>query len=175
MNKYKLYNETKGIWEYVISDVVPTVLPINPLDTVLPGSVVVVEPNILYNDGTAKQLTLPNYKLLRFNEIDRKTGELIFEGFEYPVASGNMFSFSTNAQSNLLGTYSAKELLTYPFEWSVKDDSLVYQIADVTEMSNFFLTALNTKKGRQDSGTTLKQAVESATNEAEVDAVIDNR
>ena len=56
MNKYKLYNETKGIWEYVISDVVPTVLPINPLDTVLPGSVVVVEPNILYNDGTAKQL-----------------------------------------------------------------------------------------------------------------------
>jgi hypothetical protein len=170
-----MYNETKDIWEFVISDVEPTILPDNPGDAVRAGSVSITNQNILYNDGTAKQLTLPNYKLLRFDEIDRKTGELISEGFEYPPASGNIFSFSTNAQSNLLGTYSAKDLLTYPFGWSTKDDHLVYQIADSAEMSNFFLTALATKKAWQDSGTALKQAVEAAIDEAEVDAVIDNR
>lgn len=175
MDKYNLYNETTGAWEQVISDAIPTVLPDNPGDTLRAGSQVIVESNILYNDGTPKQLTLPNYKLLRFNEIDRRTGELIGGGFEYPPASGNVFSFSANAQSNLLGTYSAKELLTYPFNWSLKDDSAIYPIADATEMANFFLTALATKKAHQDSGTTLKQAVESATDEAGVDAVIDNR
>jgi len=51
----------------------------------------------------------------------------------------------------------------------------VYQIADAAEMSNFFLTALGTKKAWQDSGTALKQAVEAAVDEAGVDAVIDNR
>ena len=175
MDRYRMYNETKDQWEFVISDVIPTVLPDNPADALRAGSVSITHQNILYNDGTAKQLTLPNYKLLRFDEIDRKTGELIFQGFEYPPASGNIFSFSTNAQSNLLGTYSAKDLLTYPFGWSLKNDSSVYQIADVTEMSNFFLTALGTKKAWQDSGTALKQAVEAATDEAGVDAVIDNR
>jgi hypothetical protein len=175
MDRYRMYNETKDQWEFVISDVEPTVLPDNPADTVRAGSVSITHQNVLVNDGTAKQLTLPNYKLLRFDEIDKRTGEKITEGFEFPPASGNVFSFSANAQSNLLGTYSAKDLLTYPFGWSTKDDHLVYQIADVAEMSNFFLTALGTKKAWQDSGTALKQAVEAATDEAEVDAIIDNR
>ena len=175
MDRYRMYNDTKDQWEFVISDVEPTVLPDNPGDTVRAGSISITHQDIKVNDGTAKQLTLPDYKLLRFNEIDAKTAVLIFQGFEYPPASGNIFSFSTNAQSNLLGTYSAKELLTYPFAWSYKDDHGVYQIAAVAEMSNFFLTALATKKAWQDSGTALKQAVEAAIDEAGVDAVIDNR
>ena len=175
MDRYRIYNETKDQWEFVISDVEPTVLPDNPADTVRAGSVSITRQDVLVNDGTAKQLTLHNYKLLRFDEIDIRTGEKILEGFEFPPASGNVFSFSPNAQSNLLGTYSAKELLTYPFGWSLKDDSSVYQIADIAEMSNFFLTALSTKKAWQDSGIALKQAVEAATDEAGVDAVIDNR
>ena len=175
MNKYRMYNETKSIWEYVISDVIPTVLPVNPADDVKANSVSIMQQDILYNDGTLKQLTLPNYKRLRFDEIDRKTGELISQGFEYPPLSGNIFSFSVNAQSNLLGTYSAKDLLQYPFSWSLKDDSAVYQIANIAEMSNFFMTALGTKKAWQDSGTVLKQEIENAQTEAEVDAIIDNR
>ena len=175
MDRYRMYNSTKDQWEFVISDKIPTILPDNPDDTVKPLSVSITHQNVLYNDGTAKQLTLPNYKLLRFDEIDRKTGELILQGFEFPPASGNIFSFSPNAQSNLLGTYSARDLLTYPFGWSLKNDSFVYQIQDVAEMSSFFLTALATKKAWQDSGTVLKQEVESATDEAEVNAVIDNR
>ena len=175
MDRYRMYNETKNQWEFVISDQVPTVLPDNPGDSVRAGSVAITHQDVKVNDGTTKQLTLDNYKLLRIDEIDIRTGELIFQGFEYPSASGNIFSFSTNAQSNLLGTYSAKDLLTYPFGWSLKDDSAVYQIADSTEMANFFLTALGTKKAWQDSGTALKQAIKAAIDEAGVDAVIDNR
>ena len=170
-----MYNATKNIWEYVISDVVPTVLPVNPADDVRAESVSITQQDILYNDGTLKQLTLPNYKLLRFNEIDRKTGELILQGFQYPALSGNIFSFSVNAQSNLLGAYSAKDFLTYPFGWSLKNDSFVYQIVDSAEMASFFLTALGTKKSWQDSGTVLKQEIEDAQTEAEVNAIIDNR
>jgi len=175
MNLYRVYCETHG-WIEIISTAVPTVCPIDNGDTLRSGSATVIEQDIKINpEGYYTELSLDNYKLLRFDEIDRRTAELIFQGFEYPPASGNIFSFSTNAQSNLLGTYSAKELLTYPFGWSFKDDHGVYQIADATEMANFFLTALGTKKAWQDSGTALKQAVEAAIDEAEVDAVIDNR
>lgn len=118
---------------------------------------------------------LSNLKLARYNEIDIKTGELISLGFEFPSASGNIFSFSTNAQSNLLGTFTAKDLLPYPFPWNTKDDELTYQIVDSTEMANFFMTALGTKKARQDSGSALKSQIRDAVNKAAVDAVIDNR
>ena len=46
MNKYKLYNETKEQWEYVISETEPTLLPDNPSDTIKVGSLCVVESNV---------------------------------------------------------------------------------------------------------------------------------
>ena len=30
MNRYRMYNETKGHWEFVISDKIPTILPDYP-------------------------------------------------------------------------------------------------------------------------------------------------
>jgi hypothetical protein len=177
MDYYKLYNETKSQWEYVLSIAVPTVLPDNPGDTLKADSQTIEKADVLYMDGRSvdPSVSLVDYKTLRYNEIDRKTGELISLGFEYPASSGNIFSFSENAQSNLLGAYSARDLMTYPFEWSTKDDSLVYSIADATEMSNFFMTALATKKARQDSGTALKIQINSAADRSAVDAIIDNR
>ena len=82
---------------------------------------------------------------------------------------------SENAQNNLLGAYTAKELVPYPFGWNTKDDSETYQIADATEMTTFFMTALGFKKAQQDSGTDLKTQVRNAIDIASVDAVIDNR
>lgn len=115
---------------------------------------------------------LSELKARRYEEIDVKTGELISEGFPY---AGKVFSMSTNAQSNLLGVYTAKELLAYPFAWNVKDDSETYQIADATEMANFFMSALGFKKAMQDSGTVLKGQVRDAVDIAAVNAIVDNR
>jgi len=175
MDKYGLYNETKNQWEYVISDIEPTVLPDNPVDSIKADSIHIIEENIHFGDGTKIVSSLGNYKQMRYSEIDNKTGKLITGGFEYPASSGNIFSFSENAQNNLLGTFSAKDLLTYPFPWNTKDDTLTYQIADVTEMTSFFMTALATKKAHQDSGSALKAQVRDAVDEAAVDAIIDNR
>jgi len=120
-----------------------------------------------------KDLTvLENLKEFIYAQIDSKTGALITAGFPY---AGKIFSMSANAQSNLLGVYSAKELLSYPFAWNTKDDSETYQIADATEMATFFMTALGFKKAQQDSGTALKTAVRDAVDIAAVDAIIDNR
>ncbi|MHA2040110.1 MAG: DUF4376 domain-containing protein, partial [Promethearchaeota archaeon] len=73
--------------------------------------------------------------------------------------SGVTFSLSSNSQNNLLGTFTAKDALTYPFLWNSKDDSTTYSIADATEMTTFFMTALATKKAHQDSGTVLKTQI----------------
>lgn len=117
-------------------------------------------------------LSLAQLKEYRYTEIDNKTGELISQGYTY---NGIVFSMSANAQSNLLGTYSSKDLLSYPFAWNSKDDSSTYQIADATEMTTFFMTALATKKAHQDSGTTLKTEVRDAVDIAAVNLIIDNR
>jgi hypothetical protein len=118
------------------------------------------------------ELSLTELKDYRYGLIDTKTGELISQGFTYDT---KVFSISANAQVNLLGTYSAKELLTYPFSWNTKDDSETYQIADATEMTVFFMTALATKKAQQDSGTVLKGQVRDAVDIAAVNTIIDNR
>jgi len=112
------------------------------------------------------------FKEFLYNSIDIRTGELIGGGFPY---AGKTFSMSANAQSNLLGVYSARDLLAYPFGWNVKDDSETYQIADATEMANFFMTALGFKKAIQDSGTVLKAQVTACTTIGELEAIEDNR
>jgi hypothetical protein len=115
---------------------------------------------------------LDELKALRMEQIDQRTGVLISQGFTYNT---KVFSMSENAQNNLLGSYSARDLLTYPFDWNTKDDSETYQIADSTEMANFFMAALTFKKGHQDSGTTLKGQVRDAVDIAAVNAIVDNR
>jgi len=108
----------------------------------------------------------------RYEQIDIVTGKLISEGYVY---NGVTFSMSVNAQSNLLGAYTAKDLLTYPFAWNAKDDSSTYYIADAAEMTTFFMTSLGTKKAHQDSGTALKQLIRDAVDIEAVNAIIDNR
>ena len=127
----------------------------------------------MYTAITQPDLTdLAVLKSARYDEIDSKTGKLIAEGF---VHNGITFSLSANAQANLLGVYSARELLTYPFPWNAIDDSSTYNIADAVEMVTFFMTALSTKKARQDSGTALKIQIREAVDIAAVNAIIDNR
>ncbi len=116
--------------------------------------------------------TLSGLKAYRYEEIDARTGALIAPGFPY---ASKIFSMSENAQNNLLGTYSTKELLAYPFKWGVKNDSEVYEIQDATEMATFFLAALTFKKGHQDSGADLKALITAAVDINAVNAIIDTR
>lgn len=117
-------------------------------------------------------LTVQGYKEFLFDQIDEKTGKLISQGFTY---GGKAFSLSTSAQTNITNTFLAKDILTYPVEWNTKDDSEVINIADATEMTAFYQTALATVKGRLDSGTALKNQVRGAASIPELELIVDNR
>lgn len=117
-------------------------------------------------------LTVEEYKALKYKEIDDKTSKLIGEGFTY---GGKKFSLSPIAQTNITNTFISKDALTYPVRWNTKDDAEAIDIADATEMTGFYQTALVDVKTKQDTGTALKDSVRVATTKAEVDAVIDNR
>jgi len=110
-------------------------------------------------------------------EIDRNTGDLIAQGFQFPPSTGLIFSLSATAQTNLLGLESARldPAFIYPVEWNSIDDEAVYSIPDAATAHSFYLTALGTIRAWKDSGTALKDQVRAATTPAEVAAVVDNR
>lgn len=173
MNKYKLYNETKSQWEFVIADSEPTVLPDNPSDTLRAGSVILIDEDVNTNpDGIATDVSLINYKALKNNSIDERTGELIVAGHSY---GGKVFSMSQNAQINMLGINESRDDITYPLSYSVIDNSETVDLVDATDVHNFYLNALGTKKSYLDSGNTLIDQVNASVDEAGVDAVVDNR
>lgn len=176
MDKYKVYNETKNQWEFVIADVVPTQCPDNPSDTMRVDSQVIVEENVLTNpDNIGTEVSLTNYKALKNNAIDQRTGELIDQGHEYPPASGKMFSMSHNAQLNTVGLNMSKDELSYPIDYLTKDGLDKVSLVDATAVHNFYLNLLGTKKAHLDSGNALRDQVAAAVDEASVDAIIDNR
>ncbi len=172
MNKYKIWCVTDQKWEEVISSTTPTECPIDSLHTVDSNSAVIIEKEIKKLDGSPENLTLDEYKSMKYGDIDRKTGELISQGFTY---LSNQFSLSSTAQHNLNGLEISKDLLTYPVEYNTIDDTGVYQVVDATDMHNMYLAALTAKKGHLDSGSALKSQVRVSTDKAGVDAVIDNR
>jgi hypothetical protein len=173
MDKYKVYCETDG-WVEVIASAEPTVCPNDAGHTLRAGSAAVIQQDIEVNDGTPTELTLDEYKQLRYKEIDSKSGELISQGFTY---QSKTFSLSTSAQTNILALDNTRDdpALTYPIKYNTLDDLDSYDVVDSTDLHNMYLTALSTKKAILDGGTTLKTSVRNATTEAEVDAVIDNR
>jgi hypothetical protein len=173
MHKYRIYCQTDG-WVEVIASVEPTQCPIDSNHTVTANSVAVLEMDVYINDGSHTDLSLDDYKKLRYAEIDSRTGELVSQGFTYQA---KVFSLSQNAQINILALDETRDdpVLTYPISYNTIDDMDSYSVVDSTDLHNMYLTALATKKGHIDSGTTLKNDIRNAANTSEVDAIIDNR
>jgi hypothetical protein len=176
MNKYRVYNETTGQHEYGIFDTEPTVCPDNPSDTMRVGSPTIVESNIEVGDGSAVITSLQNYKKLRFKEIDARTVELIAVGFQFDNGNGvKTFSMSNNAQINLLGVDMKRNDGILPITFHTTDDMDGETFTTPESVDAFFMTGLGTKKAHLDSGSALKVSIRTATDEAGVDAVVDNR
>lgn len=117
-------------------------------------------------------LTLEEYKVEKFKDIDDRTNELITQGFPY---NGKVFSMSFSAQINITALYQSKDLLTYPIKYNTVDDLDTYNVVDAADLANMYFAALTTKKGHIDAGTALKDLVRVAATKEEVDLVIDNR
>jgi hypothetical protein len=150
MNKYKIYCSVDG-WVEVIASSVPTQCPVDNAHSVTLESATILEEDIYINDGTLTDVTLDDYKTLRYHDVDTRTNILALDNTRDDPA------------------------LSYPIKYNTIDDLDSYDVIDATDLHNMYLTALATKKGHVDSGTVLKTSIRNAATKADVDAIIDNR
>ena len=118
---------------------------------------------------------LDDLKSKRMGEIDEKTKELIFAGFEYPAKSGDVFSMSFANQLLISNIPATKNMLTYPWGVTTKDNLKTIQIADAIEMDAYYTAAFTHMTTTKASGETLRAQVRASTTRAQIDAIIDNR
>lgn len=170
MEKYRLHCITDNIDECVIASTVPTQCPTNAAHTIDSTSIVIIDSNVLINNGTAKDLILADYEQLRYNEIDSKTETLIAAGFTY---DSQTFSLSVHAQANWNTLKDSETDFTWPVEISTKDNN-VYDLTQAN-LSTFWIAGRDAVKGHLDSGRALKKSVFDAVDEVAVDAVVDTR
>lgn len=174
MDKYKIYCETEGKWVEVISDTPVTTCPNDAGHTVKADSSAIKDKKVKTNkEGAKTSVSLDNYKTLKMNEFDERTGELILNGgFTY---NSKTFSLKHTAQINLLGVDIKKNSGILPVMFNTADNLDTETLNNATDVDNFFGSALLAKKGHLDDGNALKDSVRAAIDEAGVDAVIDNR
>ena len=127
-----------------------------------------------YKQSYLDTLSLADLKIARYEMIDKRTGELVSQGFTY---ASKVFSLSQNAQINISALDHTRDdvALTYPITYNTIDDLDSYIVIDAVDLHNMYLTALATKKAHIDSGSSLKQQVRDAIDIAAVNAIIDNR
>lgn len=114
-------------------------------------------------------------KVAKMAEIDVRTKELIYTGFEF---DGERFSASDRAQSNWIGMFTLylAGMLPFPFVISTVDEGQ-YTLQDATALQGFiqaFFT-YQSSGGPLQSGRDLKAQVQAATTPAELRAVVDDR
>ena len=119
-------------------------------------------------------VSLDEYKVGKYQEIDNKTQILISQGFLF---DGKLFSLSIPAQSNWTNIKANKQdfidLGAFPLGISCQDGSIyMLQEADVF---TFWLTGMSTVKTHYNSGGILKEQVKNATTKEEIESIIDNR
>jgi hypothetical protein len=129
---------------------------------------------ISYYNSITQDDWIDSYRSQKFAEINNNTQALIELGYSY---SGNTFSLSEKAQTNILALYSTRddENLSYPILFNTKDDLDTFEAVDSQAISNMYYSALATKKAHLDSGTILKDQIRSASTIAEIDSVQDDR
>ncbi len=127
-----------------------------------------------YDEGWEIELpSLEDQKVARICCVDMKTQSLIATGFAY---DGNTFSLSGSAQLNWTGLLAADAsgLVDYPHTVTTQDDQ-EYQIGSSTQLKLFIGSAMMAIEVPIATGRALKLALNAATTQAELDAVIDNR
>lgn len=121
-------------------------------------------------DALVDDAVLDVWKAMRIEGIDKRTKELIAQGFVY---DGATFSLSKEAQGNWTDLEAHKALITWPKAITTLDDD-EYSLAEA-DLGDFRDAEINAKFGHVDSGRDLKIDIKAATTQAELDAVVDNR
>jgi len=126
-------------------------------------------------DATVLEETIKTEKIVKNNNIDKKTAELIANGIFF---NGEYFSLSQNAQSNwnAIQTAISSDVLTeadFPFEISTLDDD-IYML-EWSQVPHFMATVIQTVATHLGVGRRLKKNVKLSTTIEELDQIIDER
>ena len=106
--------------------------------------------------------TLEEALEVKKNQIDKRTQELIFEGFSF---AGLHWSLSINAQINWNNLPQLPEIV---FPLAIQDvDGNNYNL-EYSDRMNFYYTAVNIKNSHLQSGNILKTQVSQLTNITEI-------
>ncbi len=117
--------------------------------------------------------TLDEYKVARKALIDKRTYELVREGFTYDT--DKVFSMSQWAQINMTTLQIDKANISYPKTWNTIDNLDSYDITDATDAQAFYDTAQTHKNSHLATGKTLRVSIAAAVDVAAVDAIVDAR
>lgn len=116
---------------------------------------------------------LASSKVIRKQQVDDRTVELIREGFTWDA---KLFSLSDRAQMNWADLkYSTDAgIVVPPVEISTMNDT-GYTLATTTDVADFYTVSYNTKQEHVSSGRGLKEQIDAATTQAELAAIVDTR
>lgn len=114
--------------------------------------------------------SLAENKIIRYQEIDQKTGELIASGFTY---DSQIFSLSSNAQANWNALKNQKTSFTFPKNVTTINSN-TYSLTEINVDALWDAGKL-VVDGYLDSGRALKKSIFDAIDQAAVDLVIDTR
>lgn len=117
--------------------------------------------------------SLDDYKYTKNENIDSTTGKLIQLG---GVFENEVFSLSESAQKYWIGLKINSDCgaIVFPYKVSRKD-STRHTLTDTAHLDGLWFTISGTVAAHLQSGADLRDLVNAATTEAEVDAVQDNR
>ena len=127
------------------------------------------------NIAGAVSRSLAHAKRSARDDINDRTSVLISMGFEYPAASGHVFSMSDTAQRNLSELDKLRSVLTYPFAMATVDDFLIDAVTSAEDLHARYLTALGRIQWAYGTGNAIKAAINAAEDEAALALVVDSR
>lgn len=134
-----------------------------------------VGPGYSYDGATftslRSNLPIEAAKRLRFDEIDVRTNQILYQGFPY---SGLVFPLSQIAQLNYVAMYAAADLIA-PTAYPTYGDEGVFPLNTATDIRTFVAAAIAYVKSVQEGGTILKMQITALTTTSDVLAWVDSR
>jgi len=136
-----------------------------------PGLPRTTDPGVPTDPLHALTLSIESIRHSGYVAIDQKTRALVAPGFEYPAASGQMFSLSPEAQRKWTAMYTARGFLAYPMVVTTTDEQDDVSLADSDDITAFFTAMVETVRTHIDGGRALKNTLRDATLTTEDEAL----
>lgn len=115
-------------------------------------------------------VSLGDRKAMRVLDVDARTRAIIAGGFSF---DGQRFSLSYQAQTNWISLAALKDILTFPINVTTNTDTSYSMTAD--KVPSFLGAGAYVVASAIGSGRTLKIAINAASTQDDLDAVVDTR